>query len=57
MVLGFSLVTGHPFVDGIRRTGHAAMETFLVPNCYELNAPVNEPERVMLELAERQQLA
>jgi len=49
--LGFSLVMGHPFVDGNKRTGHAAMETFLVLNGYELNAPVDEQERVMLELA------
>ena len=26
--LGFSLVMGHAFVDGNKRTGHAAMETF-----------------------------
>jgi death-on-curing protein len=25
--LGFSLVTNHPFVDGNKRTGHAAMES------------------------------
>jgi death-on-curing protein len=49
--LGFSLVMGHPFVDGNKRTGHAAMETFLVLNGYELSAPVGEQERVMLELA------
>jgi len=49
--LGFSLVMGHPFVDGNKRTGHAAMETFLVLNGYELNAPVDEQERVMFELA------
>jgi death-on-curing protein len=49
--LGFSLVMGHPFMDGNKRTGHAAMETFLVLNGYELNAPVDEQERVMLELA------
>jgi death-on-curing protein len=49
--LGFSLVMGHPFVDGNKRTGHAAMETFLVLNGYELSAPVDEQERVMLELA------
>jgi death on curing protein len=24
--LGFSLVLGHPFLDGNKRTGHAAME-------------------------------
>jgi death-on-curing protein len=49
--LGFSLVMGHPFVDGNKRTGHAAMETFLVLNGYELSASVGEQERVMLELA------
>lgn len=28
--LCLSLVLGHPFVDGNKRVGHAAMETFLV---------------------------
>ncbi len=27
--LGFSIIINHPFVDGNKRTGHAAMETFL----------------------------
>ena len=49
--LGFSLVMGHPFVDGNKRTGHAAMETFLVLNGYELSAHVDKQERMMLELA------
>jgi death-on-curing protein len=49
--LGFSLVMGHPFLDGNKRTGHAAMETFLVLNGYEMSAPVDEQERVMLQLA------
>ena len=49
--LGFSLVMGHPFVDGNKRTGHAAMETFLVLNGNEVSAPVDEQERVMLQLA------
>ena len=49
--LGFSLVMNHPFVDGNKRIGHAAMETFLILNGYELDAPVDEQERVMLELA------
>jgi death-on-curing protein len=26
--LGFSLIQNHPFVDGNKRTGHAAMEIF-----------------------------
>ena len=27
-----SLVTNLPFIDGNKRIGHAAMETFLIPN-------------------------
>jgi death-on-curing protein len=49
--LGFSIVLGHPFLDGNKRTGHAAMETCLVLNGYELRASVDEQERVMLDLA------
>jgi death-on-curing protein len=41
----------HPFVDGNKRTGHAAMETFLVLNGYEIVAGIDEQESVMLELA------
>ena len=49
--LCFSLVMNHPFVDGNKRVGHAAMETFLVLNWYEIISNVDEQERVMLELA------
>ncbi len=49
--LGFSLVCNHPFVDGNKRVGHAAMETFLVLNGWELAAPVEEQEQVVLQLA------
>lgn len=49
--LCFSLVMNHPFVDGNKRTGHAAMETFLVLNGHELDAPVDEQERTILALA------
>ena len=49
--LGFSLVMNHPFVDGNKRTGHAAVEVFLLLNGYELQAPMDEQERVMLQLA------
>jgi death-on-curing protein len=51
VAIGFSLVMGHPFVDGNKRAGHAAMETFLVLNGYEVSASVDEQERVMLQLA------
>jgi death on curing protein len=49
--LGFSIVRNHPFVDGNKRAGHAAMETFLVLNRLEIKAVVNEQERVILALA------
>ena len=49
--LGFSLIKNHPFVDGNKRTGHAAMETFLVLNGYEISASVDEQERVILRVA------
>jgi death-on-curing protein len=38
--LGFSLIMNHPFVDGNKRVGHAAMEVFLVLNGYEIKAPL-----------------
>ncbi|CAG0969855.1 Toxin Doc [Myxococcaceae bacterium] len=49
--LGFSLAKNHPFVDGNKRVAHAAMETFLVLNGREVQASVDEQERLMLELA------
>lgn len=49
--LGFSLVMNHAFVDGNKRIGHYAMETFLVINGYELDAPVDEQETLILQLA------
>jgi death on curing protein len=49
--LGFSLVCNHLFLDGNKRVGHAAMETFLVLNGWELAAGVDEQEQVMLRLA------
>jgi len=49
--LAFSLVMNHPFADGNKRVGHAALETFLVLNGSELEATVDEQERVFLDLA------
>jgi death-on-curing protein len=48
---GFSLIMNHPFVDGNKRTGHAAMETFLVLNGYEIEATLDEQERIILQVA------
>jgi death-on-curing protein len=49
--LGFSLVLNHPFVDGNKRVGHAAMEVFLMLNGFEIVAPVDDQERTILRLA------
>lgn len=49
--LGFFLVRNHPFVDGNKRIGHAALEVTLVLNGFELFASVDEQEQVMLSLA------
>jgi death-on-curing protein len=50
-VLGYALVKNHPFLDGNKRTGHAAMEVCLVLNGYEIRAAVDEQERVILQVA------
>ena len=49
--LGYSLVMNHPFVDGNKRIGHAAMEVFLVLNGYEIAADVDEQEQLFFQLA------
>ena len=49
--LCFSLVRNHPFLDGNKRVGHAAMETFLVLNGNEIHASMDEQERLMLDIA------
>lgn len=49
--LAYSLALNHPFVDGNKRVAHAALETFLVLNGYELAAEVDDAERTMLSLA------
>lgn len=49
--LGFSLIQNHPFVDGNKRTGHAAMEMFLVLNGHQLRATVDEQAIVILRVA------
>ncbi len=49
--LGFSLVANHPFIDGNKRVGHAAMEVFLVLNGHQIDADVDEQERLMLDVA------
>ena len=47
----FFLVMNHLFVDGNKRIGHAAMETFLMLNGFEIEASVDEQEKIILDLA------
>ena len=49
--LGFSLVQNHPFIDGNKRAGHAAMESFLMFNGSEISASVDEQVDVILGIA------
>ena len=38
-------------MDGNKRTGHAAMEVFLVLNGLEIQAPIGEQEQMILQVA------
>jgi death-on-curing protein len=49
--LGFSLIGNHPFVDGNKRVGHAALEIFLLLNGHELCAEVDDAELAILGVA------
>jgi death-on-curing protein len=49
--LGFSLIKNHPFVDGNKRIGHAAMEAMLMLSGFELSASVNVSEAEVLAVA------
>ena len=49
--LGFSLIQNHPFVDGNKRIGHAAMEITLVLNGFELSASVDSAEAAVIAVA------
>ncbi|OCQ96110.1 death-on-curing protein [Nostoc sp. MBR 210] len=51
VALGFSIIMNHPFIDGNKRTGHAAMETFMMLNSMEIIASVDEQEQVILAVA------
>ncbi len=49
--LCYSIVMTHPFVDGNKRVGHAAMETLMLLNGHEIDCDVGEQECVVLQLA------
>lgn len=52
--LGHSLIQNHPFVDGNKRVGHAAMEVLLLLNGYEIDASTDAQERAILHVASGQ---
>jgi death-on-curing protein len=52
--LCYSLVQNHPFFDGNKRIGQAAMEEMLIKNGYEIAATVDEQEQIILEVASSQ---
>ncbi len=41
-VLGYSLIQNHPFIDGNKRTGFAAMHLMLLMNGYDLTSSTTE---------------
>ncbi|MEL6385062.1 MAG: type II toxin-antitoxin system death-on-curing family toxin [Cyanobacteria bacterium J06626_18] len=49
--LGHAIIMNHPFLDGNKRVGHAAMETFLILNGHQLSADIDEQERIVLAVA------
>lgn len=51
VALGFSLINNHPFVDGNKRLGHAAMEVMLMLNGFQIVADVNDQEQTILAVA------
>ncbi|NOQ63347.1 MAG: type II toxin-antitoxin system death-on-curing family toxin [Methyloprofundus sp.] len=49
--LGFSLINNHPFIDGNKRIGHAAIEVTLLMNGFEITVNVDEQESIILSIA------
>ena len=53
-VLWESLSQNHPFVDGNKRIGHLALESFLVLNGFEIKSNVDVQEKLILSVASSQ---
>ena len=49
--LAYAIIQGHPFVDGNKRAGHAAMAVFLRLNGHDIAAAVDEQETLILGVA------
>lgn len=52
--LGFAIIQNHPFADGNKRVGHAAIELMLMLNGYRLDADVEDAEALILRVASGQ---
>jgi death on curing protein len=52
--LAHALIQNHPFLDGNKRIGHAAMEVFLIINGREISGTVEEQEGLILAVASGQ---
>jgi death on curing protein len=50
--LCYYLVTGHPFVDGNKRTGYEAMRALLELNGLAVEASIDEAEALLYLLAQ-----
>jgi death on curing protein len=50
-ILAYLLIQNHPFVDGNKRVGHAAMEVFLLVNGCAIHAEVDDQEHLILDIA------
>lgn len=49
--LGYFLIANHPFVDGNKRIGHAAMLLMLRANELTVEAPIDDQEKLILDVA------
>jgi len=49
--VGYSLIQNHPFTDGNKRIGHAAIEAFLLKNGHEIVCSISDQEEVILSVA------
>jgi death on curing protein len=52
--LGFSLIQNHPFIDGNKRIGYAAMRMFLGRNGVRIVATIDEREATIIAVASGQ---
>lgn len=49
--LGYFLIANHPFVDGNKRIGHAAMLLMLRANELTVDAPIDDQEKLIFDVA------